>query len=217
MKSELLLEIKSLPPELQYKIWQARERRQLIHDWTCAILCAVMAATVTIRPLNEWLDKVIPVGPVVHTAKPTKPGGTVDRERMAKIALSMKGMRTSHGPDGGRNACAWWVVGHVVKQSTGGTLGLNPNWVPDIQSDLQKGYGRRVTKEKAAPGHIVLVVTPTAGHIGMVVKIDGKLRVLSTSSRIGGYPQVGWVSDLDFDGYYGAPTEVYEVLKVRRN
>jgi murein DD-endopeptidase MepM/ murein hydrolase activator NlpD len=57
-----LLEIKTLPPELQYRIWIARERRKLIHDWTCALLCAAMAATVAIRPLNEWLDKVIPVG-----------------------------------------------------------------------------------------------------------------------------------------------------------
>lgn len=216
----LLSDIKTLPPEIQYQIWMKRQRDEAFQGWLSAILCLGMTVTITVPSVNAWLDKLIPVGSVPSLAKPRS--SSVDRARLVRVAKSMYGMNTAHGPDGGLNACAWWVNGHVIRQTTGGTLGNNPNWVPDILNDLERGYGTEVPHSQAQPGDIVIFLNERHGHIGIVIEPGV---VLSTSSRGWRGPGVWWRSNLDFDGYYGGrstgakyggDTRIFRLERVRR-
>lgn len=209
---KMKVDISTLPPELKYRLLAGKQRERGLQDWGIALLTATMLVTITVEPVNRWLDRLAPV----EVRLPVSTNG-VDPQKINDAALSMYMMDTSMGPDGGRNACAWWVVEHVVRKATGGTLGDNHIWVPDVRQDLRNGYGSQIPKKDARPGDIIILLTPTSGHIGVVVNWKGQIRGLSTGSHVrNGGPGAAWVSDLDFNNFYGAPTEIYRLNKVRR-
>lgn len=69
--TKVLLDIKSLPAEIQYKIWAREQRNKAIQDAVCVLLCVAMSATIVVKPINQWLDHLLPVTP--KAAKPTEP------------------------------------------------------------------------------------------------------------------------------------------------
>jgi hypothetical protein len=217
---KMLVDTSTLPAELQYRVWAQKEKSKAFQDWVITLVTVAMTITITVEPVNRWLDKAMPIGvrlPKISHVSSSNSNG-IDPKKINDTALSMYMMDTSMGPDGGSNACAWWVVEHVIRQATGGgTLGDNHIWVPDVRQDLRNGYGTEVSKKDARPGDIIILLTPTSGHIGVVVNWKGKIRGLSTGSHVrNGGPGVGWLSDLNFDNYYGAETEIYRLNKVRR-
>lgn len=211
----LLEDIKNLPPELLYKIIEKRSRERALQEWIACLLTVTMTVTITVRPVNNFLDKNLNLFQVVKIALTTSesPDNNI---KIARMAEKMRGTYTGDGPDGGINACAWMSNGHVIKAALGGTLGANPNWVPDIEADLRNGYGKEVTKDKAKAGDVIILVNDTQGHIGIVVERNGKLRGISTRSHGPKGPDYNWDSDLNFDNYYKTDTRIYRVLKVRK-
>jgi hypothetical protein len=213
---KMKVDIKTLPPELKYRLLAGKQRESALQDWGITFLTVAMAVTITVEPVNRWLDKLAPAEIRLPKTSLVSSNG-IDTQKINDAALSMYMMDTSMGPDGGRNACAWWVVLHVIRKATGGYLGNDPTNVPDVRQDLRNGYGTQISKKDARPGDIIILLTPTSGHIGVVVSWKGQIRGLSTGSHVRyGGPGAAWVSDLDFNNFYGAPTEIYRLNKVRR-
>lgn len=127
-------------------------------------------------------------------------------QAILKAALSLQGMSTAEGPDGGNNACAW-SLNHVLQTAGIPALGENPNYVPSLVEALQGGRGLPVSPAEALAGD--LVVAYGEAHIGLALD-DGCTTVLSNSSS---RARFSWQSDTDFDGYYGGPSKIYRLLK----
>jgi hypothetical protein len=213
---KMKVDINTLPPELKYRLLVGKQRESELQDLGIALLTATMLVTITVEPVNRWLDRLAPVEVRLPKTLLTSTNG-IDQQKINDVALSMYMMDTSMGPDGGRNACAWWVVLHVIRKATGGYLGNDPTNVEEVRRDLRNGYGTQISKKDARPGDIIILLTPTSGHIGVVVNWKGHIRGLSTGSHVRyGGPGAAWVSDLDFNNFYGAPTEIYRLNKVRR-
>lgn len=115
--------------------------------------------------------------------------------RLTQGASSYFGTSTTAGPDGGNKACMW-AVNNVLEQSLGITLGNDTNAVRTALADLQAGAGTEVSQSEARPGDIV--IAPNIGHIG-IVQEDGSVISNSSSRR-----SFRWVSNINFDGYYGS-------------
>ena len=121
-------------------------------------------------------------------------------------ALKLKGMSTSEGPDGGRNACAW-TVNRVLHEANIPALGDNPKYVPAVLEALKSGRGQLVAPHAAKAGD--LVIAAGEYHIGISLD-DGCQTVLSNSSS---RARFCWESNVDYDGYYGGSSTIYRLLK----
>ncbi len=127
-------------------------------------------------------------------------------QAILKAALSLKGMDTSGGPDGGNNACAW-SLNRVLQTAGIPALGENPNYVPSLVDALIGGRGKQVSKDEALAGDIVIACGEA--HVGVALD-DGCNTVLSNSSSRARFV---WESDTDFDGYYGGSSTIYRLIK----
>ncbi len=121
-------------------------------------------------------------------------------------ALSLRGMNTAEGPDGGRNACAW-TLNRVLRKAGISTLGENPNLVSSLVQEIKRGRGKQVSKAEALAGD--LVIAHGEAHIGVGLN-DGCKRVLSNSSSRARFV---WESGTDFDGYYGGSSTIYRLIE----
>jgi hypothetical protein len=121
-------------------------------------------------------------------------------------ALKLKGMPTSDGPDGGRNACAW-TVNRVLQEANIPALGDTPNYVPAVLEVLKSGRGQLVSPHAAKAGD--LVIAAGEAHIGISLD-DGCKTVLSNSSS---RARFCWESNVDYEGYYGGSSTIYRLLK----
>jgi len=165
-----LEDIKNLPPEILYKIIDRKSRSESLQEWISCLLTVAMTITITVQPVNKFLDDMIQIAKVGQINLVSNSSLGENNIKIARMAEKMRGTYTGNGPDGGINACAWMSNGHVIKAALGGTLGANPNWVPDIENDLRNGYGKEVTKKQAKPGDVIILVNDTQGHIGIVVE-----------------------------------------------
>jgi peptidoglycan hydrolase-like protein with peptidoglycan-binding domain len=149
-----------------------------------------------------------PVAQTLQTAVAPTPQTLVAQLNQAilKAALSLKGMDTSGGPDGGNNACAW-SLNRVLQTAGIPALGENPNYVPSLLDALIGGRGKQVSKDEALAGDIVIACGEA--HVGVALD-DGCNTVLSNSSSRARFV---WESDTDFDGYYGGSSTIYRLIK----
>lgn len=125
--------------------------------------------------------------------------------KIFQAAQASRGKSSASGPAGGREACAWSVNNFCIVPAGLKKLGGNPDWVPDIEADLQKGRGQKVDVGSAQPGDVV--ISPGQAHVGIYL---GNSRVLSNSSSKAAF---AWESGVNFDGYYGGGSStIYRVL-----
>ncbi|HEY9666182.1 MAG TPA: hypothetical protein V6C91_05220 [Coleofasciculaceae cyanobacterium] len=163
---------------------------------------------------QRWRERPNPVA--TSTVQPTVPVPTAIASiptplesvnpAIVNAALSLRGMSSAQGPDGGRNACAW-AVNRVLQKAGIQPLGNNPNLVSSLVDELNRGRGRQVTRDEAKPGD--LVIAYRYAHIGIGLT-DGCQRVLSNSSSRARFV---WESGTDFDGYYRGPSTIYRLLR----
>lgn len=161
----------------------------------------------------RWRESPTPV--VTPTVQATVPAPTAIatiptpseslNPAIVNAALSLRGMSSAQGPDGGRNACAW-TVNRVLEKAGIQRLGDNPNLVSSLVDELNRGRGRQVTRDEAKAGD--LVIAYRYAHIGIGLT-DGCQRVLSNSSSRARFV---WESGTDFDGYYRGPSTIYRLL-----
>lgn len=144
-----------------------------------------------------------PQQPVEQTPQPA---AAQLNEAILKAALSLRGMDTSGGPDGGNNACAW-SLNRVLKTAGIPALGENPNYVPSLLDALIGGRGKQVSKDEALAGDIVIAFEEA--HVGVALD-DGCNTVLSNSSSRACFV---WESDTDFGGSYGGSSTIYRLIK----
>jgi hypothetical protein len=140
-------------------------------------------------------------------------GGGAKNNRIMQSAQKLRGMNTSMGPKGGREACAW-AVNKVLADAGAAPIGSNPNYVPSVAAAMKSGRGIRVAPSQAKAGDIILA--RGYEHIG-ICQNDGCTRVLSNSSSRATF---SWQSDRTFGGSYNnsahlgeAPTE--EIYRVK--
>ena len=156
-------------------------------------------------PVQPPVPPPVPVPVVVETPSTPTPSASLN-EAIVEAALSLRGMSSAQGPDGGRNACAW-SLNRVLQKAGIKPLGENPNLVSSLVEDLEGGRGKRVDRTEAKAGD--LVVAPRYAHIGVGIE-EGCRRVLSNSSSKACFK---WESGTDFDGYYGGPSTIYRLLR----
>ncbi|HEY9673127.1 MAG TPA: hypothetical protein V6D11_16915 [Waterburya sp.] len=160
-------------------------------------------SSVVLPPVQPTVPPPIPV--VVETPSTPIPSASLN-EAIVEAALSLRGMSSAQGPDGGRNACAW-SLNRVLQKAGINPLGENPNLVSSLVEELEGGRGKRVDRTEAKAGD--LVVANRYAHIGVGIE-EGCRRVLSNSSSKACFR---WESGTDFDGYYGGPSTIYRLLR----
>ena len=161
------------------------------------------SSSVVPPPVQPTMPPPIPVE--VETPSTPTPSASLN-EAIVEAALSLRGMSSAQGPDGGRNACAW-SLNRVLQKAGIKPLGENPNLVSSLVEELEGGRGKQVDRTEAKAGD--LVVAPRYAHIGVGIE-EGCRRVLSNSSSKACFK---WESGTDFDGYYGGPSTIYRLLK----
>lgn len=101
--------------------------------------------------------------------------------RICNAALSLEGMNTTAGPDGGANACLW-SVNLVLKQA-----GIAPPWgdsvyVPDAHTELMNAKIPQTGQQQGAIAIFTDNGSPPYPHVGICVN---KGQILSNSSSRG--------------------------------
>ena len=122
-------------------------------------------------------------------------------------ANNLRGLNTSNGPGGGRQACAY-AVNRILEYSIGRKIGACTDCVLDVEAALRNGEGVQVSRAQTKAGAII--IAKHAEHIGICMN-DGCTTVLSNSST---NKSISWVSDPTFGGSYdkfGGTEHFYQV------
>lgn len=136
----------------------------------------------------------------------TTAAGTCN-QRLLDATLGYIGASTAAGPGNGNVACVW-AVNRIFERAGIANPWNNSDAVVSAQSALQGGAGQRVSQSEAQPGDIVIWLSPSAGHIGIVLE-SGATRVVSNSSSRAAFV---WQADNGtMEGYYGAQAEFYRL------
>ena len=127
-------------------------------------------------------------------------------QKLLQATLAYQGASTRAGPGNGNVACVW-AINRIMESASIPNPWNNSDAVVSAQAALKASH-QQIEASQAQPGDIVIWLSPSAGHIGVVLESGGTKVISNSSSRAA----FAWVaSNGEMESYYGARAEFYRL------